>query len=228
MRMLLYILIALNGLVAAQLLGWIPSLLEDSREPERLKRQIAPTIAKPVSLDPGGQANSTLPPLPPPSTFCFDVGPLTAAEAENLRLNLSKSEPEFKLEATEYADGASYMVVTPPATSAREAQRREQALRNFGIRETYVIPEGELRNAVSIGVFKTKDAADGLVASLGTRGVANLQIVSRPNPTKAGLRVDGVTQPKLDRARELLRQMPVQACPARVPAVAAPPPAAPS
>jgi hypothetical protein len=213
MRPFIFILLGLNIWVFTQLQGWTPNLLEDAPEPQRMKKQLAPAIARPVSLDAAGNTSSTLPPPAPPPTECFDVGPLTAAEAEALQANIARADRELKIEATQIDDGVAYMVMTSVHSSLREAQRREQQLRNLsGVRETYSILEGPLKNAVSLGIFNNKESAETLAGSLKARGADDISVVPRPNPPKAGVRIADVPKSKVEATRQLLLQLPVRAC----------------
>lgn len=215
MRIAFFALIGANLLLFLQLMGWMPSLLEDAREPRRVAQQLGANLAKPVSLDAANNSTSTLPPLPPPAVFCFDVGPITAAEAEALSQNLTKADASLKLEATQMDDGATYLVATAVQVGAREAARREAFIRNQGVRETFIIQEGELKNAVSLGLFRSRELADNLVKSFVEKGVNDLQVIARPNPPKAGVRIVDVPAARAEATRQLLAQLPVRACPGK-------------
>jgi hypothetical protein len=215
MRIAFFVLVGVNLLLFFQLMGWMPSLLEDAREPKRAAQQLGANLAKPVSLDAANNSTATLPPLPPPAVFCFDVGPITAAEAEALSQNLMKADPTLKLEATQMEDGATYLVATAKQLGAREAARREAFLRNQGIRETFIIQDGELKNAVSLGLFRSRELAENLVKSFVEKGVNDLQIIARPNPPKAGIRIVDVPAAQAEATRQLLVQLPVRACPGK-------------
>ena len=216
MRIWFYILLGLNLVLLAVLLGWLPSPVEDATEPERKRAQIAQSTAKPVSLDQVTAAGSTLPLLPPPPSICFDVGPLTAAESDVLRANLVAADPSLKLELLQLDDGATYMVAIAPSASLREAQRREAEARNLGVRDTYIVQDGQSRLAVSVGIFRSEELAQNLVKSLADRGLGGLQIVTRPNPNpntnRMSVRVLDVPKEKLEATRKLLDQLPVRAC----------------
>ncbi len=213
MRSFLFILLGLNVWFFTQIQGWTPNLLEDAPEPQRVRKQLAASNARPVSLDAAANTSSTLPPLPPPLTECFDVGPLTAAEAEALQANIARADRELKMEATQIDDGVAYMVLTSVHSSLREAQRREQQLRSIpGVRETYSILEGPSKNAVSLGIFNNKDGAESLAANLRARGADDITVLPRPNPPKAGVRIADVPKQKVEATRQLLLQLPVRAC----------------
>lgn len=215
MRIWFYILLGLNAALLAVLMGWLPSPIEDATEPERKRAQIAQSTAKPVSLDQVTAPGSTLPLLPPPPSLCFDVGPLTAAESEALRANLANADPTLKLELLQLDDGATYMVAIGPSASIREAQRREAEARNLGVRDTYIVQDGQPRLAVSLGIFRSEELAQNLVKSLTDRGLAGLQVITRPNPNRMSVRVLDIPKEKLEATRKLLDQLPVRACAAK-------------
>ncbi len=213
LRPSLFILLGLNIWFFTQLVGWTPNLFEDAPEPQRLAKQLAPTIARPVSLDAAANTTATLPPLPAAPSECFDVGPLTAAEAEALQANLARADRELKIENAQIDDGIAYMVHTSAHATLREAQRREQILKNLtGVRETYSIVEGPMKNVVSLGIFNNKDSAETLAASLRSRGAEDIVVAPRPNPPKASVRISEVPKAKVEATRQLLLQLPVRSC----------------
>ena len=212
MRIWFYLLLGLNVVLLAVLMGWLPSPVEDATEPERKRAQIAQATAKPVSLEQVTAPGSTLPLLPPPPSLCFDVGPLTAAESDVLRANLVKADPTLKLELLQLDDGATYMAAIGPSATLRDAQRRETEARNLGVRETYIVQDGPTRLAVSLGIFRSEELAQNLVKSLADRGLVGLQVVIRPNPNRMSVRVLDIPKEKLEATRKLLDQLPVRAC----------------
>ncbi len=214
MRIIFVVLLLLNGLVFAQLMGWLPNLIEDPREPERQQQEIGAANARPVSLDAANNPTTggTLPPMPPPQSVCLDVGPLTAAETEALQRTIATAEPALQPEIIQIETVNSYWVVTPVAGTPREAMRREQLLKAAGVRETYLITEGELRNAISLGIFKNQEGAQQLVLEMSSRGITDLQIQPRANPPKAGLRIPVIPSGQVTAVRQLLGQAPVKTC----------------
>ena len=212
MRIWFYILLGLNAAFFAVLMGWLPSPLEDAQEPERKRAQIAQATVKAVSLDQTNDPKSTLPALPPPPTICFDVGPLTAAESDVLRANLTAADASLKLELLQLDDGATYMVAIPPSATMRDAQRRESEARSLGVKDTYIVQDGPTRLAISLGIFRSEELAQNLVKSLVDRGFAGLQIMTRPNPNRMSIRINDIPKEKLEATRKLLDQLPVRPC----------------
>jgi len=77
------------------------------------------------------------------------------------------------------ADADGYWVHMPPVNNKAEIDRRIGELKALGVQEFFVVQEaGEWRNAISLGIFRSDEAANVFLASLRQRGVRSA-IVSR-------------------------------------------------
>jgi hypothetical protein len=63
-----------------------------------------------------------------------------------------------------------YAVFLPPRGSRDAARRLTDELLEKGISDYYIMTDGELRNAVSLGLFRERKHADGLVARVRRLG----------------------------------------------------------
>jgi hypothetical protein len=72
------------------------------------------------------------------------------------------------------------MVYVPPSASAAEAQRRVEQLRQARIGDLFVINEGPLRLAISLGVFRSVEGARTHQLALVARGVSDAQVGPGP------------------------------------------------
>lgn len=87
---------------------------------------------------------------------CALVGPFsdqTAAQAARERIVAGGGSAQLQAE-----ENVRYTVLLPPAASAAAAGRTGQALRQQGI-DAYVMPAGEHRNGISVGVFQSRARA---------------------------------------------------------------------
>jgi hypothetical protein len=77
------------------------------------------------------------------------------------------------------ADADGYWVHMPPVNSKAEIDRKIGELKALGVHEFFVVQDaGEWRNAISLGIFRSDEAANVFLASLRQRGVRSA-IISR-------------------------------------------------
>src|SRR5215831_6601466 len=102
---------------------------------------------------------------------CVEWGPLsetdrTRAEAGLASLELGRLLSQKKVEAV-----ANYWVFLPPAASKPAADKRVGELKAQGIKDVYALDGGAQRFAISLGVFRTEEAARARLASLQEQGI---------------------------------------------------------
>ena len=110
---------------------------------------------------------------------CLEFGPLTESDraralADLDSLALGKLLTQKRIETT-----TSFWVYLPPAPSRAEADRRVADLRIRGLGDVAVVDAGPQRNAVSLGLFQTEDAANSRLAEALKLGAANAKVGPR-------------------------------------------------
>jgi hypothetical protein len=110
---------------------------------------------------------------------CLEWGPL--ADADRARaladldpLALGKLLTQKRIETT-----TSFWVYLPAAPSRFEADRRVADLRTRGLGDVAVVDAGTQRNAVSLGLFQTEDAANTRLSEALKLGVTNARVGPR-------------------------------------------------
>jgi hypothetical protein len=89
--------------------------------------------------------------------------------------------PEGQVERT-VTDAGGYWVYVPPLKNKSEVDRRVRELRNLGITEFFVVQDaGQWRNAISLGIFRTDEAAQAFRAGLKQRGLRSASVTRREN-----------------------------------------------
>ena len=135
-----------------------------------------PTIApeKPApSPAPAGRAVApalAAEPAKPAKEVCSSVGPFPQeAPAAGLVDALSKAGVESVLDSNVVEKEAQYWVVLPPEDSRRKAL---QTLRELQARkiDSYLISSGELKNAISLGLFTRDELAKGVQEKIKEAG----------------------------------------------------------
>jgi hypothetical protein len=119
---------------------------------------------------------------------CVEWGPLSDSDRARALtviepLDLSKLMTQKKVEII-----ANYWLFLPPAATKPAADKRADELKAQGIKEASVVDTGPQRLAISLGAFRSEDAAQARLASLLTQGVKN---------AKLGQRVQAVQQTAL-------------------------------
>jgi hypothetical protein len=106
------------------------------------------------------------------------AGPAVAkAEAALAQLEI----PAAQIERT-VTDASGYWVHMPPQKTKAEADRKAKELRTLGVTEFVVLTDpGEWRYAISLGIFRSDEAAQGFLAELKKQGVRSAVVVRREN-----------------------------------------------
>lgn len=91
------------------------------------------------------------------ASVCFTIGPFEEeARAEAARQRLAELDVEPRQRTTRDEEVYGYQVVLPPAASREEALATTRELREQGVEDYFIVSEGELENAVSVGLFERK------------------------------------------------------------------------
>ena len=80
-------------------------------------------------------------------------------------------------------DGApSFWVFIPPLPNRQAADRKVGELRALGLTDYYILNDGPQKNAISLGIFKSEEAANSYHQSIRTRGVNSARVGPRAQP----------------------------------------------
>ncbi|ALU91372.1 SPOR domain-containing protein [Herbaspirillum rubrisubalbicans] len=150
----------------------------------------APAAA--ATLTPATSTTSTTATQPAPTAAtqtvavtpsCTEVGNFTAADARRFSEQLASLNLGDKVVQKLTQDVTSHMVYIAPEGGREGADRRVAELRRLGIGDFYVIPDSfpnpALRYGVSLGIFRTEEAAKAYVGQLISRGVRSARIIAR-------------------------------------------------
>lgn len=107
---------------------------------------------------------------PSPAQQCQLIGPYAELlHAEYLVERLGALEVPASVRHIEISDGKNYWVYLKPEMSEKEALRRLYEVQAKAI-DSYIIPEGELANGISLGQFGDMAAAQAKVDSVREQG----------------------------------------------------------
>src|SRR5689334_11272936 len=175
MRALFFILTA--GNVALLLYAWLrPAPL--SPDAELINQQINQDKVHIISPKPFV--------TPTAKTACLEWGFFGTGEVKAAMSALGQLQPGIAVSQREVQTVVGYWVYIPPLETRSEVDRKIAELRKLGVEEYYAVEsQGAMRNAISLGIFKTEEAANAYLERLRQLGVRS---------AKAGSREHRVTQ----------------------------------
>jgi hypothetical protein len=101
------------------------------------------------------------------------------ARAENALARLELPQGQVGRIVT---DAGGYWVYMPPQKTRADADRKVDELKALGVTEFFLVQEpAKWRNAISLGIFRTEEAAEGFLAKLKDRGVRTAVAARREN-----------------------------------------------
>ncbi|WP_211461567.1 SPOR domain-containing protein [Collimonas silvisoli] len=189
LKIIFWLLLLANAALFAMQKGYLGALYSNGREPTRIGKQLqadkikmTPADAAPVpaaaaavtSAAPAAAAADLTP------VACTEVGNFNAAEARRFSSQLAERTPAVKFVRREIQEVASHMVYLPSLGSKEAADKKAEEVRRLGITDFFVIQDSSaLRYGISLGIFKTDEAAQKQVASLAKRGLSGAKVGTR-------------------------------------------------
>ena len=184
LKFLFWSLLAANlGLFAYQQ-GYLNAWLPDGHEPDRMLQQVN---ANKMKLIPANATTTASGPMSatvtqPKAPACTELGDFDGAAAKRFEAQLVPLALGDGLSRHDIQDTAHNMVYIPSQGSKEGADKKVTELRHLGVNDFYVIQDaGELHWAISLGVFKTEEAARAQLAALSQKGVHSARLGTR-NP----------------------------------------------
>jgi hypothetical protein len=193
-----------------------PAPLARQIEPEKLKivapKDLPPQAPpKPVAAI-KAEPTPAPPASPPVALKCMEWGSFTIADAPRAEKALEPLALGARLAQRRSEETAGWWVFIPSqakAPNARQAALKKAAeLKALGIEEYFIVQEeGQHRWALSLGVFRTEDAARARLAVLQSQGVRSAVVGARETVVpKVWLQVKGVDPALEAKLKELTVQ----------------------
>ncbi len=155
------------------------------------------------------------PPPPPPQpkvavAACLELGAFNLGEVARVQQLLEPLALGAKLSQRRAEEIASYWVFMPPQGSRQAANRKSAELKKLGVEDFFVLQEDpKLRFAISLGIFKTEEAAQARLAELRKKGVRTARVAPRETPVqKVYFTVREVPEALASRLNELRQRLP--------------------
>ena len=209
LRFVFWSLLLLNAALFAYAQGFLGSSKGSDEERARIKPQLAASRltlltneqadaarAAPAA-DPAGipspaaaavEASAAAAPAPAKAEAparplaCIDVGTFSAGEAKRFEARLASLDlgERQSRQAVQAQDVTSYLVNIPPQGGKEAAERKAAELRGLGVTNFFIMQgDSPMKWAISLGVFKTENGAQALLAQLNKQGVHSARITPR-------------------------------------------------
>lgn len=182
MRAIFLLLVAVNLAWFAWTRDYAES--EPAPDPQPLGRQIAPEKIRIIGAPelarlpaakarPGAEAQQAV-------AACVEWGGFALAEAPRAEQVLEPLALGARLAQKRTEETAGWWVFIPPQGSRPAAMKKTAELKALGVDDYFVVQdEGGMRWAISLGVFRTEDAAKSRLEALRARGVRSAQTGER-------------------------------------------------
>lgn len=117
---------------------------------------------------------------------CLEWGDFSGADLKLATAALSGMQLGNKLDKRQVDQVIRYWVYIPPLSSKVAVQQKVTQLKARGIEEYFIVQDaGTWRNAISLGVFKTQEAAQNFLNVLSTKDVHTARVGARVGKQKA-------------------------------------------
>jgi len=125
------------------------------------------------------------PPASAPAEACMEWAPFSQEELVRAREALAAMTLGDRLSSAPVNAVANWWVYVPPLPNRLQADREVARLAAAGVRETYVVQDNsDMRFAVSLGIFRSEEAAQRFLEGLKTRRVTRAVVGQRPHPLR--------------------------------------------
>ncbi|NEX61382.1 SPOR domain-containing protein [Noviherbaspirillum galbum] len=140
----------------------------------------AETKAEPTSESKAEPAVAKVIDKKPDLAACLEVGNFNPEEAKRFSAQLTSSSLAERASERTVQEVVSHIVYIPPQADKDAADRKAGELRRLGINDFYIMPDSSpLRWGISLGVFRTEEAARAHLAALNAKGVRSARIGQR-------------------------------------------------
>lgn len=197
MRALFFLLVLVNLLFYGWHAGYIGPGETAKGEGERLSMQITPekirvlTQAEADKLAEAGKGSR--------SAACLEWGTFPQQEADKASEALAALNLGNRLSTRQVEETAGWWVFMPPQGNKANADKKVEELKRFGVTDFFIVQEdGPNKFAISLGVFRTEEAARNYLAALNAKGVKTARADQRETKVqKTQFRMTGLDEPAL-------------------------------
>ena len=143
-------------------------------ESQLLQQQINPEAIKVFA---SAQLAKAAPAKRVPTVACLEWGAFPGGDTERAERMLAPLALGAKLAQRRVDETATWWVYMPPQGSRQAATVKTNELKRLGVEDYFIVQEDpKFRFAVSLGIFRTQDAANGRLEQLRAKGVRTAQV----------------------------------------------------
>jgi hypothetical protein len=166
-----------------------------------------PPASAPVAAAPAASAPPVAPLAAPVS--CMEWGSFTLADAPKAEKVLEPLSLGARLGQRRTEELAGWWVFIPPQANRQTALKKAAELKTLGVTDYFIVSdEGEFHWALSLGVFRSRDAAQFRLLKLRELGVRTARLGPRETMVpKVWLQVKGVDPALEARLKDIARQV---------------------
>ena len=140
--------------------------------------------------------------------LCYTLGPLTKIVMDDIRLELEKeynNQLSFGIETT--SPTTYYRIYIPPLKSKDKIKETLELLEKNDLNDHYVMSIDGRKNAIALGVFKKKDAAEKVAARVKNVGLSTtIEAISNDKNSLYTLHVIFQKTHDISKYQELIKQ----------------------
>ena len=178
MKIFFWILVAVNVIFFAVMKS---GMLDEAREPAPLPlhaEQISLLNAAASVATEQMPASSPLPASAPTAeSACFEWGEFSGADIDRVAQALQKLQLGGRLSRHDVGHTIGYWVYIPPLKDKAMVAQKVAQLKERGVTDYFVVQDaGAWMNAISLGLFKTHEAAQNFLDGLRTKGIHSAKI----------------------------------------------------
>lgn len=147
-----------------------------------------PAVASVVPVSALAPSSAPVPAIPPKqeARICLEWGEFSGPDLARVKTALAGLKLGDRLGRREVEYHNGYWAYIPALKDKAAVAQKIEQLKARGVEEYFVVQEaGPLLNAISLGVFKTREAAQKFVNDLHARDVGSAQVGERSSKLKA-------------------------------------------
>jgi hypothetical protein len=222
MRALFFVLVLANLAFFGWHAGYIGPPEQKTGEPERLNQQINPEKIRLVSADAARRIEAAA----LARAACVEWGSFPLQDADRAQAALAPLALGDRLSSRKVEEAAQWWVFMPPQGGKTSADKKTEELKRLGVTDYFVVTDdGVNKWAISLGVFRTADAARSYLASISTKGVKTARVGERETRVQKTVfqirQADDALQTKLAAIRKDFPGVDMHPCAADEPAAVA-------
>lgn len=146
----------------------------------------APVAVAPPPASPTSEMTASPSAPPPAGAICMEWGDFSGPDLARVTAALSGLKLGDRLSQRQVVRDVGYWVYIPPLRDKAAVRRKVAELKALGISEYFIVQTaGHWHNAISLGVFKTREAAQNDLDQLRAKGVHTARVGERTSKVKA-------------------------------------------